>query len=171
MTSTLRALAAAALALIAVGCGSRADLKASSVSSITLEGADFKIADAAISSNCLTLIFAVDGYTPPPDAHPQYGFPPAKSMTIGTSAPDIVLDPMPLGGGGGGGGNDEDGRVWMRQEMHYSLATPVAQDTQVPLEISVVLNDDFGVSDPLEYRVLVVAGPGGGLCPRPESGQ
>ena len=72
---------------------------------------------------------------------------------------------------GGGGGNDEDGRVWMRQEMHYSLSAPVAEGVEVPLEITVVLNGDFGVSEPLEYRVPVIAGPGGGLCPRPDPEQ
>jgi hypothetical protein len=49
----------------------------------------------------------------------------------------------------------------MRQEIHYSLSAPVAEGVEVPLEITVVLNDAFGWSEPLEYRVPVVAGPGG----------
>jgi len=154
-----------------VGCLPQAKTPEPSTSSISLDGASFKIADAAISSNCLTLAFAVGGYSLPPGALPQHGFPPAKSITIRASSPGLLLDPIPLGGGGGGGGNDEDGRVWMRQEMHYSLSAPVAEGVEVPLEITVVLNDDFGMSEPLEYRVSVIAGPGGGLCPRPEPEQ
>ena len=144
---------------------------APSTSSISFDRASFKIADAAISSNCLTLAFAVGGYSLPTGALPQHGFPPAKSITIRASSPGLLLEPIPLGGGGGGGGDDEDGRVWMRQETHYSLSAPVAEGVEVPLEITVVLNDDFGMSEPLEYRVLVIAGPGGGLCPRPEPEQ
>jgi len=151
-----------------VSCAPQGEDLEASISSITLNGAVFEIADAAISSNCLNLAFAVRGYSPPIGALPQHGFPPAKSIAIQAGIPGLLSDPMPLGGGGGGGGNDEDGRVWMRQELAYSLGTPVIQDTEVPLEITVVLNDDFGIPEPLKYRVAVFAGPGGGLCPQPE---
>jgi len=171
MLSVFKAALLTAFVTGAVACTSQANPPVASTSSVTLNGAIFEIADAAISSNCLTLAFAVGGYSPPAGALPQHGFPPAKSIVIRTSSPGVLLEPIPLGGGGGGGGDDEDGRVWMRQEMHYSLSAPVTQGTEVPLEITVVLNDDFGMSEPLEYRVILVAGPGGGLCPRPEPAQ
>jgi len=156
-----------ALVLVVAACTPRVETPAASTSSVIMDGAVFEIADAAISSNCLSLAFAVRGYVPPPGALPQHGFPPAKSIAIRASSPGALLDPVPLGGGGGGGGQDEDGRVWMRQEMFYSLSAPVPENTQVPLEITVVLNEDFGSSAPLLYRIPVVAGPGGGLCPQP----
>jgi len=155
----------AALLLSVVACAPQGEKPEASVSSVELDGAVFEIADVALSSNCLSLAFAVRGYSPPIGAPAQHGFPPAKSIAIQACIPGLISDPMPMGGGGGGGGNDEDGRVWMRQEMTYSLAAPVPQDTEVPLKITVVLNEDFGRSEPLEYRVPVVAGPGGGLCP------
>jgi hypothetical protein len=151
-----------------VSCAPQPKAPEAFMSSVTLDGAVFEIADAAISSNCLSLVFSVRGFSPPPGSPPQYGVPPAKSIAIRAGIPELLSDPIPLGGGGGGGGNDEDGRVWMRQEMTYSLAAPVAPDTEVPLEITVLLNDDFRRPEPLEYRVPVVAGPGGGLCPQPE---
>ncbi len=136
-------------------------------SSVTLDGAIFEITDAAISSNCLSLTFSVRGYASPADAFPQHGFAPATSIAIRSSIPGLLTDLMPLGGGGGGGGQGEDGRVWMRQEMQYALGAPVAEDTTVPLDITVVLNEAFGRSEALEFQVPVVAGPGGGFCPHP----
>jgi hypothetical protein len=171
MRSDFRVGLLAAFLLGCVSCAPQGEKPDPSVSSITLNGAVFEIADAAISSNCLSLAFAVRGYTPPIGALPQHGFPPAKSIAIQASIPGLLSDPMPLGGGGGGGGNEEDGRVWMRHELAYSLGAPVLQDTEVPLEITVVLNEDFGMPEPLKYRVDVVAGPGGGLCPLPEPAQ
>jgi len=171
MRSVSRAGLLTALVVGLVSCAPQGEAPEASVSSITLDGVVFEIADAAISSNCLSLAFAVRGYSPPMGALPQHGFPPAKSIVIRTSIPGMLPDLMPLGGGGGGGGNEEDGRVWMRQEMTYSLGAPVTQDTEVPLEITVVLNEDFGRPESLEYRVPVVAGPGGGLCPQPEPSQ
>ena len=156
----------AALLLVLVSCAPQGEKPEASVTSVTLDGAVFEIADVALSSNCLSLAFAVRGYSPPMGALAQHGFPPAKCISFQASIPGQLSDPMPLGGGGGGGGNDQDGRVWMRQEMTYSLEAPVAQDTEVPLKITVVLNEDFGRSEPLEYQVSVVAGPGGGLCPK-----
>ncbi len=171
MLSVPKAGLLTALVMVVVACTPQAETHVGSTSSVTLDGAIFEIADAAISSNCLSLAFAVRGYSPPSGALPQRGFPPAKSIAIRTSSPGVLLDADPLGGGGGGGGQDEDGRVWMRQEMFYSLSAPVPEDTEVPLEITVVLNEAFGRSEPLEYRVLVVAGPGGGLCPQPGATQ
>lgn len=171
MRSDLRAGLLAAVLLSCVSCAAQGKDLEASVSSIALKGAVFEIADAAISSNCLNLAFAVRGYSPPIGALPQHGFPPVKSIAIQASIPGLDSDPKPLGGGGGGGGNDEDGRVWMRQELAYSLGATVIQGTDVPLEITVVLNDDFGMPEPLKYRVAVVAGPGGGLCPQAEPAQ
>ena len=127
MSAYLRAGILGALVLGLVGCLPQAKTSDPSTSSIAVDGASFRIADAAISSNCLTLAFAVGGYSLPAGALPQHGFPPAKSITIHASSPGLLLDPIPLGGGGGGGGNDEDGRVWMRQEVHYSLGEPVPE--------------------------------------------
>jgi hypothetical protein len=79
----------------------------------------------------------------------------------------LQLEAIPLGGGGGGGGQDDDGRIWMRQEIFYSLSAPVPEGTQVPLDVTVVLNEDFGRSEPLMFRLPVVAGPGGGMCSQP----
>ncbi len=171
MRSVFSAGLLAALLLSSISCAPQGEKPEASVSSVNLDGAVFEIADAAISSNCLSLAFAVRGYSPPIGALPQHGFPPAKGIAVQASIPGLLSDPVPLGGGGGGGGNDEEGRVWMRQEMTYSLGAPIAQDTEVPLEITVVLNEAFGWSEPLEYRVLVVAGPGGGLCAQPEPAQ
>jgi hypothetical protein len=90
-----------ALVLGLAGCLPQAKTPEPSTSSISLDGASFKIADAAISSNCLTPAFAVGGYSLPPGALPQHGFPPAKSITVRASPPGLHLDPIPLGGGGG----------------------------------------------------------------------
>jgi hypothetical protein len=151
-----------ALALYLGGCTLGPSTAPPLVSSITIDGTDFAIRDAAIASDCLSLVFAVNGYTPPPGTDPQRAFPPAESFAIRAIEPDLALNPVPLGGGGGGGG--EDGRVWMEQEMHYALAEAVPEKTEVTLEILATLNAAFGQPAPLEYRIGIVAGPGGGRC-------
>jgi hypothetical protein len=161
-----------ALLLLAVGmgaCTTWPGVPEGLVSSVTIDGAEFAISDAAISSDCLSLVYTVSGYTPPTGTDPQRAFPPVESFTIHALEPDLSLDPVPLRGGGGGGGDTEDGRVWMRQEMLFSLATVVPEDSEVTLEVLATLNEAFGRAEPLEYKIAVVAGPGGGACSIPEA--
>lgn len=167
MRTALRASSLALLTIWMFACSSPAGSAEVSSSSVTIDGAVFEIADVAISSNCLTIAFSVRGYEPPSASFRQQGFPPAESMTVVSDPPSRLSDPVFLAGGGGGGGQEEDGRLWMRQEMHYALRAPIPEGTEVPLDITVVLNEAFEMSEPLEFRVPVVAGPGGGSCPYP----
>jgi hypothetical protein len=137
----------------------------SQVTAMEIDGAAFEVADAAVSSNCLSMTFAVRGFLPPPGVDPQTFFPPAKSIDIRLIAPGGELSARPLGGGGGGGGNEEDGRIWMEQGALYSLSGSVPEGEEVTVNLVVSLDDDFAAAEPLEFRVPVVAGPGGGTCP------
>jgi hypothetical protein len=143
------------------------------LSVITVDGVMYEINDAAIASNCLSLTFSVRGYMPQTDDFPRRGFMPIKDIVIRSSNSEQINDLRPLWGGGGGGGwgagweIDEDGRVWMEQEMHYALKTPILEDTIVPLDVRIVLDDEFEMSEALEFKIFVVAGPGGGYCPYP----
>ena len=151
------------------GCAALEAQSQPSITSISIDEATFEIADAAIYSNCLSLDLSVNGYSPPPGMDLQTVFPLAESFAIRTPGTHLALEPLPLGGGGGGGGDQDDGRVWLREHMMFSLATQVPDDTEVPLEVTVFLNPGFDHPDPLEYRMTVVASPGGGACPRPET--
>jgi hypothetical protein len=158
-----------------VGCSSSKGTAQLEKSAVNVDGVIFEITDAAISSNCLSLTFSVRGYTPSTDGFPRRGFMPIKDIEIQSSISGLLDDLVPLWGGGGGGGwgagwgAEAGGRVWMEQEMHYALKAPIAEDTLVPLDITVVLDDDFGMSEAFEFYVTVSAGPGGGLCPYPGS--
>jgi len=131
---------------------------------IEIDGAQFEISDAAVYSNCLNFAFAVSGFEPPAGADPQAFFPPATTIDIKVTTPDGELAALALGGGGGGGGDEDDGRVWMEQRALFSLERPVAEGTDVTLEITATLDEDFGQSQPLRYEIPVVSGPGGGSC-------
>jgi hypothetical protein len=164
------------IALLMVGiaaCSSSDAGVGSSISSVTLDGVIYEITDAAIASNCLSLTFSVRGYTPQTDDFPRRGFMPIKDIVIRSSNSEQINDLRPLWGGGGGGGwgagweKDEDGRVWMEQEMHYALKTPIPEDTIVPLDVRIVLDDEFVMSEELQFKISVLAGPGGGSCPYP----
>jgi hypothetical protein len=51
--------------------------------------------------------------------------------------------------------------------MHYALKTPIPEDTIVPLDVRIVLDDEFVMSEELQFKISVLAGPGGGSCPYP----
>ncbi len=174
---TIQQLGFATLFLIGiVACSSSKGTAEVDVSAITIDGVIYEITDAAIASNCLSLTFSVRGYTPQADNFPRRGFMPIKDIVIQSSNSELLYDLKPLWGGGGGGGwgagweKDDDGRVWMEQEMHYALKSPIPEDTIVPLDIRIVLDDEFDMSEALEFKIPVVAGPGGGSCPYPENG-
>jgi hypothetical protein len=159
--------AAASLAVLlaaTTACGAaRADVDSGSPS-IEIDGARFEISDVAVYSNCLNFAFAVSAFQPPAGADPQAFFPPAATIDLKVTTPDGELAAHALGGGGGGGGNEDDGRIWMEQRALFSLDQPVAEGTDVTLEITAILDEDFGQSQPLRYEIPVVAGPGGGSC-------
>ncbi len=154
----------AGLAAAAAGCSAVAPKGGSPTAAIEIDGALFQISDAAVYSNCLNLAFAVRGFDPPAGADPQAFFPPATTIDIKVTTPDGELAAHVLGGGGGGGGDEENGRIWMEQRALFSLEQPVAEGTDVTLEITAILDEDFGQSQPLLYEIPVVAGPGGGSC-------
>jgi hypothetical protein len=146
------------------GCSlARPDVAARSPS-IEIDGARFEISDVAVYSNCLNLAFAVSAFLLPAGADPQAFFPPAATIAIKVVTPDGELAAHALGGGGGGGGDEDDGRIWMEQRALFSLEQPVPEGTDVALEITVILDKDFGQSQPLQYVIPVVSGPGGGSC-------
>lgn len=148
--------------LATAGC-TGASLPVDAVSAIQIDGATFEIGDAAVASNCLSMTFAVRGNTPSPEMDPQLFFPPAKGIQVNVVALAGHLAGRPLGGGGGGG-DEEDGRVWMEQQLLYSLDGPVSEGEEVTLEIMLTLDDDFGRTEPLQFRIPLVAAPGGGIC-------
>ena len=169
MSSHLRHAFFSILAAALSGCAALTAESQRSITSISIDGATFEIADAAVYANCLSLDFSVSGYVPPPGRGLQTLFPIADTFAIRTPGASFVLDPIPMGGGGGGGGDQDDGRVWLREHMTFSLATQVPNDTRVPLDITVLLNQGFDHPEPLEFRMTVVASPGGGTCPLPET--
>ena len=162
LLATVASLSAFLLATTACS-PERSDVVADSTA-IEIDGARFEISDAAVYSDCLNFAFAVSGFRPPAGTDPQVYFPPATAIDIEVTTPDGELDARALGGGGGGGGDEEDGRVWMEQRALFSLTRPVSEGTDVTLEITAVLDEDFGQSEPLRFRVPVVSGPGGGSC-------
>ena len=164
---TVAGLAAPLASLAACGRGGG---QGSQVTAREIEGATFEIANAAVSSNCLRLSFAVRGFLPPVAIDPQAFFPPAKGIDVQVVAPGGGLSASLLGGGGGGGGDEADGRIRMKQGALYSLSGSVQEGEEVMLDLVVLPADDFATSDLLELRVPVVAGPGGGTCPQVEHG-
>jgi hypothetical protein len=146
------------------GCSAGSANPSDGVSSIQANGATFKIEDAAVYSNCLSLTFGIRGFVIPPEKYPQEFFPPAKSIEVKVTASAGELTGRPLGGGGGGGGDEDDGRVWMEQQLLYSLDRSVPQGEEVSVEIILSLDDDFGRAAPLEFHIPLTAGPGGGDC-------
>ena len=147
------------------GCEAPRGTSQTQVSPQELNGAIFEVEDAALASNCLSMTLAVRGFRPPSGTDPRTYFPPAKSVNLRVLTPDGELAAEPLGGGGGGGGDEEDGRVWMQQQILYSLAASVAEGQEVTVEVTVALDDDFNSPDPLTFELPLVAGPGGGSCP------
>jgi hypothetical protein len=160
-------MTAASLSVLLVAttaCGASRPHIDSGSPSIELDGARFEISDVAVYSNCLNFAFSVSAFQPPAGADPQAFFPPATTIDIKLTTQDGELAAYALGGGGGGGGDDDDGRIWMEQRALYSLEQPVAEGTDVTLEITATLDEDFGQSQPLQYEIPVVSGPGGGSC-------
>lgn len=125
----------------------------------------FQIEDAAIYSNCLTLVFAVRGFHLPSGLSPDALFPPARNIDVRVVTPDDALLAEPLGDGGGQHGTEQNGKIWLQQFALYSLPREIPEGQEVALEVTVTLDEDFQSGQPLFYLVPVISGPSPGSCP------
>jgi hypothetical protein len=124
-----------------------------------------QIEDAAVYSNCLTLVFAVRGFQLPSGLSSEALFPPARSIDVKVVTPGDGLLAEPLGDGGGQHGAEQDGKIWLQQFAVYSLSREIPEGQAVTLEVTVTLDEDFQSGEPLFYLVPVVSIPSPGSCP------
>jgi hypothetical protein len=134
---------------------------------IEVGGAKIEAHQLTTTANCLTFIVKVREFRPPAGVPSGFGYPPVKEVEFFTGARETRLEAVALHGGGGGGGGVEDNRVWMTQELYYSLPAEIPEGQATHLIALVTLNEAFGIEEPVQFEVDTRAGPGGLPCPYP----
>jgi hypothetical protein len=127
--------------------------------SITLNGLSSRLPIPQSRPIALAWLFAVRGYTPP-SGHSR-NTDSTSSIALQAGIPACSTDA--LGEAAESRGNEEDGQVWKRQELAYSLgASPPGHRGATRNHC----RPERGLPGcrPLKYRVDVIAGPGKGCA-------